>query len=69
VRELLEDLNRAQTTRLEFPEGGQVEHLYQDTTNVFVASPNHFGTPLTMEYLLLSVEGWLKIGEGFNRNH
>lgn len=69
VKELLEELDRALTTRLRFPDGRESDYTYENRTPVFIASQNHYGTPLTLEALLMSVEGWVKIGEGFDRTH
>lgn len=69
VRELLEDLKYAQETYMTFENGRQSDYLYEDHSPVFVASQGHYGAGLTMEALLMSVEGWIKIGEGFERTH
>lgn len=69
VRALLEDVNRAMTTRLLFSTGEESDYTFDDRTPVFIASPNHFGNPMTFESLLMTVETWVKIGEGFGRTH
>lgn len=69
VRELLEDLNRAQTVRLKLENGTENNYIFEDHCSVLLASPGHYGRFLTMDMLLMSVEGWVKIGEGFGRTH
>lgn len=69
VRELLGDIERAQSTKLRFPDGREVDYYYENISPVYIASQNHYGVPLTLEALLMSIEGWVKIGEGFDRTH
>lgn len=67
VKELLNIINSLKTTKLQFPDGEEIG--YYGTSFVYIASRNHRGVPLTLEILLMSVESWMKIGEGFGRTH
>jgi hypothetical protein len=67
VRELYNDVIRALT--LEFPNRCCGQHSYHRDTVVFVAQQQHYGQPLTLETLIIAIEPWLNLGEGFNRTH
>lgn len=69
ARELLADITRATTSKLRFVDGRESDYIHESCCMVFVASQGHYGVPLTLEALLTTIEGWVKIGEGFDRTH
>jgi hypothetical protein len=67
VRELRRDVRRALTES--FPNPCCSPRNYCNDTVVFVAAQDHYGQPLTLGALIIAVEPWFNLGDGFNRTH
>jgi hypothetical protein len=65
VRELRNDVERALTES--FPNPCCAPRDYCRDTVVFVAAQDHYGQPLTFGTLIIAIEPWFHLGDGFNR--
>jgi hypothetical protein len=65
--ELVRHIEQAQTTFLVEHDGNPIYFKYIGTSPIFIADLGHYGTPMTFQSLLMAVENWIQLGEGFNR--
>ena len=63
----IEELMRLDRIRLR--DGREMEFIYEPSTLLWISTPGHHGIFMTFESLLMTIEDWMKIGEGFERTH